>query len=369
MKTRFYFVVLSICVMVALSSCKADLMEVVLYTSDIQNASSDRVIGLPVSATFSIPGRDDEGLLPKSAAISKQYLGDDSEYKISKGDFGDVLVVKCTIPIGKSDALDKYLDDHKRPIAFIIENSTVTLIRTKHFKSFRSDLSSINLMLGLDLPARKTILRFIGDMPEGPTVAAKAVFVDNKAELTFQETVARRESVNIEFRGGSDSVYSEHPIVFDMTFGKETETADAEQAGTAKTEEAETAGSKEAEMAGVEEAEKNPPKEENTTDEYGACLEKAGGVTVDMLNCVADEAQRQDKRLNKVYKQLMGELSDSRKTELRAVQRLWIKYRDANCGFYADPEGGTIETVNSNTCFMEATAARAAELESFLMPK
>lgn len=94
-------------------------------------------------------------------------------------------------------------------------------------------------------------------------------------------------------------------------------------------------------------------------------MDKSGGVTVDMLDCIGTETKRQDARLNKAYKEVMPQLSPARKKELQDAQRAWIKYRDANCNFYADPDGGTIATVNSNDCFMSATASRAKELEGF----
>ena len=62
-----------------------------------------------------------------------------------------------------------------------------------------------------------------------------------------------------------------------------------------------------------------------------------------MLNCNAAEIELQDARLNKAYKEVMSQLSESRKKELRDAQRAWIKYRDANCKFYADAEGGRID--------------------------
>ena len=61
----------------------------------------------------------------------------------------------------------------------------------------------------------------------------------------------------------------------------------------------------------------------------------------------------------------MAQLSPARKKQLQDAQRAWIKYRDANCNFYADPDGGTMATVNANDCFMSATEARAKELEGF----
>jgi uncharacterized protein YecT (DUF1311 family) len=96
---------------------------------------------------------------------------------------------------------------------------------------------------------------------------------------------------------------------------------------------------------------------------FSVCMDKSEGVTINMLNCMADETTYQDIRLNKAYKSLMAELSPERKKQLQEAQRAWIKYRDANCQFYADPEGGTMATVLSNDCFMQSTANRAKELE------
>ena len=84
-----------------------------------------------------------------------------------------------------------------------------------------------------------------------------------------------------------------------------------------------------------------------------------------MLDCISEDAKRQDVRLNKAYKDVMTLLSPSRKKQLQDAQRAWIKYRDANCTFYADPDGGTNATVNSNGCFRSATETRAQELENF----
>ncbi len=99
--------------------------------------------------------------------------------------------------------------------------------------------------------------------------------------------------------------------------------------------------------------------------QYSTCMDKAGGITANMLDCIGAETQRQDARLNRAYKDVMAQLSAARKKQLQEAQRAWIRYRDANCGFYADPDGGTLATVNGNDCFMSATAARAKELEGF----
>ncbi len=105
-------------------------------------------------------------------------------------------------------------------------------------------------------------------------------------------------------------------------------------------------------------------RDNDLSRQYSNCMDRSGGVTVNMLDCIAAEQIAKIARLNNAYKQTMASLNANRKKQLQEVQRLWIRYRDANCDFYADPNGGTIATVNSNSCYMEATSARATELEN-----
>ena len=96
---------------------------------------------------------------------------------------------------------------------------------------------------------------------------------------------------------------------------------------------------------------------------YEKCVDKSGGVTTAMIACINTETQNQDVRLNKAYKDVMADLSPERKKQLQEVQRLWLKFRDGNCKFYADPDGGTLAVLYANSCFLNTTAARAKELE------
>lgn len=102
--------------------------------------------------------------------------------------------------------------------------------------------------------------------------------------------------------------------------------------------------------------------------QYAACMDKSGGRTMDMIECITAETQRQDARLNSAYKTVMAELASGRKKQLLEAQRAWIKFRDTNCSFYDDPDGGTLARVNANGCMLTATAERARELESFKQP-
>jgi uncharacterized protein YecT (DUF1311 family) len=79
---------------------------------------------------------------------------------------------------------------------------------------------------------------------------------------------------------------------------------------------------------------------EGTSASYSACLDKAGGVTSAMQDCIKQELEVQDRSLTAAYQTLMGSLPEKRRAQLRDAQRKWIAFRDANCRFYLDPEGG-----------------------------
>ncbi len=97
--------------------------------------------------------------------------------------------------------------------------------------------------------------------------------------------------------------------------------------------------------------------------QFDRCMSKADGVTFDMMECIGQEVQRQDARLNKAYKVLMVDLSPERKKQLREAQRAWLRFRDTNCDFYYDPNGGSSARLSGNDCIMTMTAERAKELE------
>lgn len=99
--------------------------------------------------------------------------------------------------------------------------------------------------------------------------------------------------------------------------------------------------------------------------QYSACMDRFSSTTNDMVRCITEETKRQDTRLNEAYKAAMALQSPERKKQLQAAQRLWIQFRDANCGFYLDPQGGTLARLSANDCVMTSTAQRARELEGF----
>ena len=100
--------------------------------------------------------------------------------------------------------------------------------------------------------------------------------------------------------------------------------------------------------------------------QYTTCIDRAGGVTADTIDCIGQELAHQDKRLNQNYQHLLKVLRPERKTELRDVQRLWLKYREANCNFYYDREGGSLARIMANQCMLDMLIERNQELEGLI---
>lgn len=101
---------------------------------------------------------------------------------------------------------------------------------------------------------------------------------------------------------------------------------------------------------------------------YSACMDESGGVTMNMLDCMGSETEQQDARLNQNYKAAMQALTPAQQTQLRDAQRLWIKFRDADCSLLGSLTGGSIDRINSASCFLDMTKQRADDIARLTEP-
>ena len=91
--------------------------------------------------------------------------------------------------------------------------------------------------------------------------------------------------------------------------------------------------------------------------------ENCNGSTQEMVDCLAVKTARWDKRMSIAYQQAMKDAPAQQHDQLRAAQRLWIQYRDANCLYYGTGEG-TIARIDAAECVRRMTEVRARELEN-----
>jgi uncharacterized protein YecT (DUF1311 family) len=87
------------------------------------------------------------------------------------------------------------------------------------------------------------------------------------------------------------------------------------------------------------------------------------GGTYEMVDCLNAQRAHWDKELTIAYQRAMKSTTPQARTLLRDAERAWIKYRDANCAYYAAGEG-TIASINAAACLRDMTQKRAQELSS-----
>ena len=90
---------------------------------------------------------------------------------------------------------------------------------------------------------------------------------------------------------------------------------------------------------------------------------------VEMNECADAELKQTDAELNKTYRAILERLKDSEETKqlLVASQRLWLRFRDAECAFAASGvQGGSIYPTILQNCRTSMTAGRIKGLAVYL---
>jgi uncharacterized protein YecT (DUF1311 family) len=104
-----------------------------------------------------------------------------------------------------------------------------------------------------------------------------------------------------------------------------------------------------------------PPAAAMFGSDYRPCGDKPN--TLAIVECLQAKTKVSDQRLNAAYKALQARIDPAQRQPLLAAQRIWIQYRDANCGFYGAQEG-SIRQVQAAECMRSMTEERARELET-----
>jgi uncharacterized protein YecT (DUF1311 family) len=97
-------------------------------------------------------------------------------------------------------------------------------------------------------------------------------------------------------------------------------------------------------------------------DDLGVQVKSCAGNTYEMVQCLQGRTAQWDKRMTVAYQQALKDAVPQLRQHLRAAQRLWIQYRDANCLYYGMGEG-TIARIEAGECMRSMTEARARQLE------
>lgn len=205
---------LSMLTLLVVSACKPDLVELEVYSSDLQSAAVGDVVEVPIKATFRLLGEDKKNQLPQAKTNALKYMANNSEIEISKGRYGNVMTVVSTIPLGNKSALDEYFKKNRRLGYILVEGNKVVFLPSSQLQELNKDLRPINMMLSVDLPAKDTVFRITGDSKEKLNISATAVFSEKKPYLQYSKDVEKRKSVEIVFKGSEGSIYREIPPHF-----------------------------------------------------------------------------------------------------------------------------------------------------------
>lgn len=100
--------------------------------------------------------------------------------------------------------------------------------------------------------------------------------------------------------------------------------------------------------------------------QFDSCMDRAGGVTSEMLSCIGEAQERADARLSNTLSRAIGSISPVRRASLNKAQEAWLAYRQAHCDFLADPDGGTAASLSSADCWLSLTEERVAFLDTFV---
>jgi uncharacterized protein YecT (DUF1311 family) len=80
--------------------------------------------------------------------------------------------------------------------------------------------------------------------------------------------------------------------------------------------------------------------------------------------CTGRLYERADAQLNALYKKVLGRLEPAGAARLVRVQRLWLRYRDAQCSVVHDLyAGGSIQPAATNGCLRDLTEERISDLK------
>jgi uncharacterized protein YecT (DUF1311 family) len=105
---------------------------------------------------------------------------------------------------------------------------------------------------------------------------------------------------------------------------------------------------------------------ETTSANYTGCMNRSGGITASMNDCIGAEYGRLDRRLNVSYQATLRRLPRARQLALRSEQRGWLATREESC--LADLEGGgenmgTLDQIQLNMCNLSELKRRIIWIE------
>jgi len=203
-----------------LVGCDPDEIQVEVYTSDVQLALEGKVVDIPVTFVFSMLGDDDEGTFDTVIEQIRGMVHPNTKFGKSESMLGESLIIESTIPMCKKEELKKA--SYPTPFYLQVEkqsnrNALVSFVDTNHREKISTTLRGLNFMLSLGEKAEETSIRVVSDTKDLVELNAVAVWVPAPM-ANMSESLKRRESKELIFKGGDSSIYSQINPNFVLTF-------------------------------------------------------------------------------------------------------------------------------------------------------
>jgi uncharacterized protein YecT (DUF1311 family) len=88
---------------------------------------------------------------------------------------------------------------------------------------------------------------------------------------------------------------------------------------------------------------------------------------MELGQCAGRDFTAADARLNALYKTMMSKYDTANQAKLKAAEKAWLAYRDAECDYETNgTAGGTINSMEDTICRTNKTQARIKELNAQL---
>jgi uncharacterized protein YecT (DUF1311 family) len=98
-------------------------------------------------------------------------------------------------------------------------------------------------------------------------------------------------------------------------------------------------------------------------DDWVEPEQRCDGNTRQIVDCLLDRTKHWERRMDAAYQQALKDALPEQRPKLLGAQRLWLRYRDANCEYYGQGPG-TWASIQAGYCMKDLTQTRAQELES-----
>ncbi len=100
---------------------------------------------------------------------------------------------------------------------------------------------------------------------------------------------------------------------------------------------------------------------------YDKCVAASGGVMPAIKACGAKQQQSNYGQLNQTYSRVLRSTAPKYQPALRAAERAWIGFRDAECAFrHASEGGGQDASLIASQCQAELTSDRVRQLNAYM---